>query len=385
MDTFKWNSYTIHKSLLGKGSYAKVYYGIHNETKREIAMKKMSFSKLQNEIKDKVIQEIHILQRLNHPNVMKLYEYKFDGEYLVLITEYCKDRDLEHWLKQEHTHLETMDVLLQIASGMEYLHSQSIVHRDIKPANILVHGGVIKICDFGFATIVKEQQDLFRTICGTPLYMSPELLFSKPYTVKSDIWALGILFYTLLYRCHPFGKLINLEDYRSKILTDIVFPVDILSIIKHMLCVVPEKRPSIGEIIRSLEGRELEKEEKEFEFEIEMETTIEKNRITELEEHIFHLETQLKEKDKEKSSYLCCLDGESKSGRGRNYMDLEKMDPDYFTPPKGILIPKKRPSSASSTSSGSITSSFGTFFNFLTKSFSPLLEKAEPKIYKAEK
>jgi serine/threonine protein kinase len=367
MDTFKWNSYTIHKSLLGKGSYAKVYYGIHNETKREIAMKKMSFSKLQNEIKDKVIQEIHILQRLNHPNVMKLYEYKFDGEYLVLITEYCQDRDLEHWLKKEHTHLETMDVLLQISSGMEYLHRQSIVHRDIKPANILVHKGVIKICDFGFATVIKEQQDLFRTICGTPLYMSPELLFSKPYTVKSDIWALGILFYTLLYRCHPFGKLIHLEDYRSKILTDIVFPVDLLPIIKLMLNKVPEKRPSVGEIIRSLEGREFEPEEKEekFEFEIEIER-LEKNRIIELEEHIFHLETQLK--DKEKSSYLCCLDGDTKSGR--NYMDLEKMDPDYFTPPKGILIPKTRPSSASSNSSGSITSSFGTFFNFLTKSFS---------------
>jgi serine/threonine-protein kinase ULK/ATG1 len=72
MTTFEWNNYIIYKQAIGKGSFSKVYYGYHKETRMEIALKKIAFSKLQDIIKDKVVSEINILQRLDHVNIMKL-------------------------------------------------------------------------------------------------------------------------------------------------------------------------------------------------------------------------------------------------------------------------------------------------------------------------
>jgi serine/threonine protein kinase len=452
MSTFEWNKYIINKEAIGKGAYAKVYYGYHKHTKRDIALKKILFTKLPANVKDKVISEIHILQSMTHMHIMGLYEYRFDGDYLVLVTEYCNEGDLEKWLKQEHDFKERMDIMVQIMRGMNYLHQHNILHRDIKPKNILLHDGIIKICDFGFSTMIKEYNQLFNTICGTPLYMSPELLFMQPYTLKSDIWALGILFYIIMYKSHPFGKLINMEDYRLKIKFPIHYPIEdinvinVINVIKQMLSYQPENRPDATIILNALEGHieneliELSelKEELNYEFpeiveinlekverqlekkevdkvEIEIEKVeiekveiekveiekveiekveiekveIEKveidkdKRIIELEEHVFKLETMIKERDNKYIS--CCFnsdDTDDVTGRGRTNMGYEKdyqnVDMDYFTPPSTssipINIPKKAHSLSStpseSSSKGSLSSSFGTFFSMLTKSFS---------------
>lgn len=70
-----------------------------------------------------------------------------------------------------------------------------IIHRDLKPANILVHQEVFKICDFGFAKFFGEAGKMARTFVGTPIYMSPQVLSQKPYTNKTDVWSLGVMFY----------------------------------------------------------------------------------------------------------------------------------------------------------------------------------------------
>jgi serine/threonine protein kinase len=486
MATFEWNNYLLKKDPIGRGAYAKVYYGYHKETKTEIALKKILFNKLPPNVKDKVVSEIHILQCMKHKHIIGLYEYRFDGDYLLLVTEYCKDGDLEAWMKKEHDMNERMDIMGQIIQGMDYLHQNGILHRDIKPKNILLHEGVIKICDFGFSTMIKEYNQLFNTICGTPLYMSPELLFMQPYTMKSDIWALGILFYVIIYKRHPFGKLINMDDYRLKIKFPIHYPfIDtldkpIIDVMKQMLSYQPENRPDVPIILNIFDTRNaqesvflktqteldlvenndtldflktqeketrvflekndtrdflktqketpvfLEKTRQETDFldktrqetdfldktrqetdalekpkkekndtldflktqetefsEKELDT--DKKRIMELEEHIFKLETIIKEKDK---SYIpCCFntdDTDDVTGRGRTNMGYEKdylnVDTEYFTPTSSmpINIPKKTHSLSStpsdSASSGksktSLSSSFGTFFNMLTKSFS---------------
>lgn len=72
---------------------------------------------------------------------------------------------------------EIKNVIEQIVIGIEYMHNNHILHRDIKPQNILLHDNIIKICDFGFSTMIKENNQMFNTVCGTPLFMSPELLF----------------------------------------------------------------------------------------------------------------------------------------------------------------------------------------------------------------
>ena len=77
VETYEWNNYIIEKKAIGRGSFSKVYYGYHKDTKVEIALKRILFTALQNSIKDKVISEINILQKMNHLHIIKLYEYKF--------------------------------------------------------------------------------------------------------------------------------------------------------------------------------------------------------------------------------------------------------------------------------------------------------------------
>ena len=373
-DTFEWNHYIVYKNAIGKGSYSKVYRGYHMETKLEIALKKISFTKLHSNVKDKVISEINILQKMNHTNIIKLYEYKFDGDYLLLVTEYCKDGDLEQWMKKDHNIIGKIDIIKQIVTGIEYMHTNNILHRDIKPQNILLHNDIIKICDFGFSTIIKEHNMMFNTICGTPLYMSPELLFMKPYTIMSEIWALGILFYIMIYNVHPFGSLLSLDDYRVKISRStkddyIQFkPIDtyeyIVDILRSMLMYKMNNRPNITTIIARLDKKitnEVQNENNllQINYENNIIDTINNspklkpqsqfnspilsgspmNRINELEEEVFRLESIIKEKELNKSYVSCCFDTEDDisdvTGRGRTNKGYTNMsiDTDYFTPP----------------------------------------------------
>ena len=357
-DTFEWNQYTIYKNAIGKGSYSKVYRGYHKVTEQEIALKKISFNKLHSNVKDKVISEINILQKMDHINIMKMYEYKFDGDYILLVTEYCKDGDLEQWLKKDNNIIEKIDVIKQITMGIEYMHTNNILHRDIKPQNILLHNNIIKICDFGFSTIIKEHNMMFNTICGTPLYMSPELLFMKPYTIMSEIWALGILFYIIIYSVHPFGNLINLDDYRIKIsmstkdnyiqYKNIDSYEYIVDIIKSMLMYKMNNRPNIFTIIYRLNMKTTNNniiEDKLLQFDDDtMLEVIDNspilssiNRINELEEEVFRLETIIKDKELNRSSLSCCFDTEDDiTGRGRTNKGYENItiNKDYFTPPE---------------------------------------------------
>jgi serine/threonine-protein kinase ULK/ATG1 len=196
---------------------------------------------------------------------MKLYNYKFDNDYILLITEFCEDGDLTKWInKPDKNADEILDIIIQIIRGIKYLHDNNIVHRDIKPQNILLDNNVIKICDFGFSTIYKSHMDMFNTICGTPLYMCPEVLNLQNYTIKSEIWSLGILLYIIIYNTHPYGILNSIEEYKVKINNIITYePINLfeksecnellISIIKSMLTINYELRPTIDIILHNLE------------------------------------------------------------------------------------------------------------------------------------
>ena len=389
---FEWNKYIINRKSIGRGTYSKVYQGYHKETKVEIAMKKILFNKLQSNVKDKVISEINILQKMNHNNIMKLYEYKFEGEYIILITEFCNNGDLSNWIKIHHSKEENEDIIKQITKGVKYLHNNNILHRDIKPENILLHNGIVKICDFGFSIIIKENLQMFSTICGTPLFMSPEILFLKPYTIKSEIWSLGILYFMILYHIHPFGNLQSLDDYRIKIKNKIIYlSIDkmnhIIELIKRMLNYKDNDRPDINTVSNILNNisedifefelndmvplkkinksipipESITSEYKENDINIVLESIPssleEKKKIFELEEHIFKLESIIKEKGINKTNSSCCFtfcnnelsDDESHiTGyvkTNKNYEnDYKNLKTDYFTPPSDLLsnhtIPK---------------------------------------------
>jgi serine/threonine protein kinase len=376
-ETFAWNNYIIKKRFIGKGSFSKVYYGYHSETKMEIAMKKIRFTSLQNTIKDKVISEINILKKMNHDNIMKLYEYRFDGDYIVLITEYCNEKDIGEWMKVAHNTDEILAMITQIVTGVAYMHSQLILHRDIKPENILIHNGVVKICDFGFSTIIKEHAQMMQTICGTPLFMSPELLFMKPYTMKSDIWSLGVLFYMMCYRAHPFGIIISLDDYRIKIKRAVIYiSIDaipyIVGMLEQMLSYDAEKRPEIDQIVQIITQKTVAQVDYTNQpiNEVVSNEHLSRNqlleRINELEADIFELEEHIDEK---RSSCCFGVDSPAVTGRGRTNSGYElSITSDYFTPPElqlgAVSIPKMSSSSRTcSIRSRSSKSSPGSFLS----------------------
>jgi serine/threonine protein kinase len=263
----EWRDYFIKNDPIGKGTYSKVYYGYHKETNNKIALKKIYFNNLHNKIKDRIVTEINILQRINHKNIIKLYDYKFDGDYILLIMEYCNGGDLKSWVLNKPNEDCILSVINQISSGIYYLHTNNIIHRDIKPENIIFHNEDIKICDFGFSKTIKDSKELFDTMCGTPLYMSPEILFLQKYNISSEIWSLGILFYTILYNKHPFGDLENIEEYRSKIKNKIsikfdkekyknIYIVKLIEIIRDMLNYDMNSRPSISNIMDIIDIRD---------------------------------------------------------------------------------------------------------------------------------
>lgn len=87
---------------------------------------------------------------------------------------------------------------------MKELRNNNYVHRDLKPENLLLLNGVVKICDFGLTVYSKDGSRLIR-FCGTPFYMSPQIVFKKYYTSKTDIWSLGVMFYEMLFGYTPWA------------------------------------------------------------------------------------------------------------------------------------------------------------------------------------
>jgi serine/threonine protein kinase len=315
----------------------------------------------------------------------------------------------------ERTNEEVIAVITQIVHGVRYMHSNHILHRDIKPENILFHNDMIKICDFGFSIMIKEHHDMMRTICGTPLFMSPEILFLRQYTSKCDIWSLGVLFYMMIYRLHPYGTLTSLDEYRIKIKRPVIFiPIDELSylidIVKLMLSQDESTRPDIGTIACMLQYRSTdlsdtpvelvvirerderdecdERDERNERNERKEETKEELlQRINELQEEIFELEER-------SESSSCCfgMNVTEVTGRGRTNKGYElAITNDYFTPPEstfgGVAIPQmartsldgSRGSRGSKGSRGSNGSTPNSFLSSSIEKLSALFHSLRPK------
>ena len=225
----KIDDYLITKEL-GKGSYAVVKLAVHKVTKNKYAIKIYSKQSLIDPQKRNVVKnEINILKQIDNENVMKLYEVIDTPSNLYLVLEYINGVNLLEILKKEKDHYikeqRAKKLFLQVVNGISYCHNKNIFHRDIKLENILVlKDDTIKIIDFGFG--VKCNKDAYqKMLCGTPSYMPPEILNKEKYIpCYSDIWSLGVLFYTMLYGIFPFrGKDENeiIENINKK---NIVFP-----------------------------------------------------------------------------------------------------------------------------------------------------------------
>jgi serine/threonine protein kinase len=187
--------YLFSDTPVGKGKYSFIYKGINKTNNNIVAIKE-----IYNIInKEYIKSEIDIMRKLTHPNIVKLYDYVWKPTKIYLIIEYCNGGNLRGHSPNEKYIYQLLDVFL-------YLNKNGVMHRDIKPDNIFIHNGNIKLGDFGFSKMVNELCDinLNDTICGSPLYMAPEILRSDKYDNTGDIWSLGVVIYELYFGEHPY-------------------------------------------------------------------------------------------------------------------------------------------------------------------------------------
>lgn len=143
-------------------------------------------------------------QASGHPNILPIIDAdEYDGQ-VVIVSEYASDGSLEEWLKRKGKMPveKTVEMMIQILDGLEFLHSRKIIHRDLKPANILLQGNTPRLADFGISRVMKTSLHATKAM-GTPYYMSPEA-FKRERTVQTDIWSIGVMMYEILKGERPF-------------------------------------------------------------------------------------------------------------------------------------------------------------------------------------
>lgn len=257
-------NYQIIKKM-GEGAYGVVTKVKHISTGLERAMKKIIKSqRTKKETELQILNEIEILKKLDHPNIVKIFEFynTHDGYYL--ITEFCKEGELFQHIKEKISFSEviTAKIMYQIFSAVNYCHSSNIIHRDLKPENILVEkvdkSGhyYIKVIDFGTAKIYEKNKSE-RKIIGSAYYIAPEVL-NQDYNEKCDLWSCGVIMYILLSGRPPFegstdksitnairkGKF-NLDTRAFKNVSN-----DAKNLIKELLQMDPKKRISANEALK---------------------------------------------------------------------------------------------------------------------------------------
>ena len=157
----------------------------------------------------RVANEVEVHWQLRNSAILELFNYFEDSEYVYLVMELCENGNLFQYLKElkrnQLPEAEARWVLRQLVHGLVYLHSNGIIHRDLKLSNLLLNSKFnLKIADFGLAVKLVDKQAEQKTMCGTPNYVSPEIVSRLPYGLSSDVWSLGCMMVTLLTGTPPF-------------------------------------------------------------------------------------------------------------------------------------------------------------------------------------
>ncbi|XP_045772989.1 serine/threonine-protein kinase unc-51 isoform X2 [Maniola jurtina] len=221
MEVIQVGEYEFTKQdIIGHGAFAMVYKGRKRKNPSQSVAVKVVTKKGIQKASEILVKEIKILRELtalHHTNLVAMHDCMDSPAYVYVVMEYCNGGDLADYLQANRLLSEgtIRTFLRQLAEAMRAIHAKGIVHRDLKPQNILLTHSVmpprtphpteitLKIADFGFARFLEEG-NMAVTLCGSPMYMAPEVIMSLKYDAKADLWSLGTIVYQCLTGKAPF-------------------------------------------------------------------------------------------------------------------------------------------------------------------------------------
>ncbi|KAG7388132.1 hypothetical protein PHYPSEUDO_013092 [Phytophthora pseudosyringae] len=253
---------------LGHGKFSTVFKATHRGTGEDVAVKAIKDDEdaTAQEGFDMLMAEVSALNRLKHPNIISHRGfYNEDGKYL-LVLEYCNHGSVRKLLDEQQVVPEQLakKVLKQTLSALQYCHSMGQVHRDVKAENVLLseneHGSLdAKLADFGLSEELQLANRRLQTMCGTPQYLSPELVSGRLHGTPADVWSTGILAYMMLSGLVPFDEAKNDTELLKLITLGAVWydqpqwgdvSPAAKSFVQSMLDISPESRPSAAELLK---------------------------------------------------------------------------------------------------------------------------------------
>ncbi|GAA5830766.1 hypothetical protein JCM11251_001067 [Rhodosporidiobolus azoricus] len=255
------NAWLQRGDLLGEGGFARVYLCTEPDGITYKALKVIDKQQLKStKTKSKLFAEIKIHQAMQHPNIIA-FEHCFEDDGNVYMQlELCSNGSLLDLLRtrRRFSEPEARFYLTQLIGACDYMHANSVIHRDLKLGNLMLdQNGDLRVGDFGLAALVKFPGERKKTICGTPNYIAPEILFDQKagHSFEVDIWSIGVILYTLLIGRPPFQTKDVKNIYRKIRDNAYTFPPshslshEALSLISSILHPTPSSRPTLAEIL----------------------------------------------------------------------------------------------------------------------------------------
>jgi len=259
----KINEYSdIH--AIGAGKFATVHRALHKTTGILVALKKVQIfvNNMDKKERHEVVREAKLLQKVDHPNIIKCYDSWIENSEFYVALELCQSGDLAGLVKAQQaagSHLPLHQIwayAFQLSDALLHMQNRNMMHRDVKPANVFLgEGGALKLGDLGLGRSFSSRTLEATTVVGTPYYMAPEVMNGSPYSYPADIWSLGCVIYELCNLVSPFWeKNLGLYQLFKKIESGVYAPVDEMygeemrALVNAMIKIDAGSRPNLHQV-----------------------------------------------------------------------------------------------------------------------------------------